>query len=115
MPSSFSIASSERCSPAKPNRSSRTRRSSSGSEASASRTACRAQRVARLLERVDRRRVGEEVAELPVAVLAHGLVEGHGRLDCAERLLDVLELEARRLGELLEGRLAPVLRLELGR
>src|SRR5207253_3745184 len=45
--------------------------------------------------------VGEQVAELALAVGADRLVQRHRRLDGAERLLDVPQLEAGRLGEVL--------------
>ena len=113
-PSSRPIVSSGCCSPPKPKRSSRIRRSVSGSlrercphglvgggTSSASSTGSVASRVC------------EQVAELAVAVVADRLVERHRSLDGAERLLDVLELEPCRLGELLVRRLAALLGFEL--
>ena len=61
-----------------------------------------------------RRLVGEEIAELGVAVGAEALVQ-RDRVDRVERLDDVLALEARRLGELVDRRLAAELRLKLRR
>ena len=58
-----------------------------------------AHRLDRLLGGIDRRLVGEQVAELRVAVRAEALVQGDG-IDRVECLRDVLELEPRRLGEL---------------
>src|SRR5439155_26277769 len=63
---------------------------------------------------IDRRLIGEEIAELRVAVRAEALVEGDG-VDRVERLDDVLELQPRRLRELLGRGLAAELRLELRR
>src|SRR5438552_3479064 len=60
-----------------------------------------AQRLGRLGLRIDGGRIGEQVAELALAVRADGLVQRHGRLDRAERLLHVTQLETGRLGELL--------------
>ena len=57
--------------------------------------------------------VCKEVSELTIAVLADRLVQGDRRLDCAERLLDVLLLVAAHGGELFTGRLAAMLDLEL--
>src|SRR5215203_1313270 len=58
-------------------------------------------RVPGLLGRVLGAGIGEQVAELTVALAADGLVERGRHLGDVERLLDVLELQARRLGELL--------------
>src|SRR5215212_9360982 len=74
-----------------------------------------AKRLLRLVERVDGLAVGEEIAELALVVGADGLVQGHGRLRGAERLVDVLERQARCLGELFLRRLAPELHLEPAR
>src|SRR5437763_12673372 len=71
-----------------------------------------ANRVHGLLCRVERRLVGEQVAELRVAVRAEALVE-RDRVDRVEGLDDVLDLEARGIGELVDRRLAPELRLQL--
>jgi hypothetical protein len=69
------------------------------------------QRVPGLDEWFDRGRIREQVAEFAVAVLADGLVERDGRLDRIEGLLDVLELEAGGLRQLLVRRLAAMLGL----
>src|SRR5256886_460419 len=76
--------------------------------------ALRAPRLDGLLGRIDGGLVGDQVAELRVAVRAEPLVQGDG-VDGVERLDDVLELEPRRLGQLLRGRLATKLCLQLGR
>src|SRR5437588_648172 len=55
-----------------------------------------AHRLHGLLGRIDRRLVGEQIAELRVAVRAEALVQGDG-IDRLERLHDVLELEPRRV------------------
>ena len=68
--------------------------------------------LAGLVGRIDRGRVGEQVAELAVALVADRPVQGDRRLDDAKRLLRVLQLHARRVGELLRRRLAAVLDLE---
>ena len=73
-----------------------------------------ADRLDSFLGGIDRRLVGEQVAELRVAVRAETLVQGDG-VDGVECLDDVLELEPRRLGELLRRRLAAQLGLQLGR
>src|SRR5919201_3885269 len=71
-------------------------------------------RIGRLLHRILGLRIREEVAELAVAVAADRMVQRHRRLDRAERLLDVLQLETRCRGELLlrrrraRGRLQPL-------
>src|SRR3954452_20220404 len=65
------------------------------------------------LGRVDGGLVGEQVAELRVAVRAEALVQ-RDRVDRVERLLDVLALEAGRLGQLVDGGLASELGLQLG-
>ena len=64
------------------------------------------QRLLRLVEGIRRITVGEEVTELALVVGAHRLVERHGGLRGPERLVDVLDREARRLGELVLRRLA---------
>ena len=63
------------------------------------------------LDRILAGRVGEEVAELLVAV-ADRLVERDRRLDGVERLLGVTQLQLRRLGKLLDGRRPAELGLE---
>src|SRR3954454_123687 len=73
-----------------------------------------ANRVDGLLGGVERRLVGEQVAELGVAVRAEALVE-RDRVDRVEGLDDMLDLEAGRIGELLARRLASELCLQLGR
>src|SRR6478609_414415 len=67
-----------------------------------------------LLGGIDRRLVGEQVAELGVAVGAEALVQGD-RVDRVEGLRDVLPLEAGRVGELVDRCLTTELRLELRR
>src|SRR4051794_13607353 len=74
-----------------------------------------AQRLLRLVERIRSLAVGEQVAELTFVVRADRLVQRHGRRRSRQRLLDVLEREARRLGELLLRRLAAELHLEPAR
>src|SRR5262245_9694931 len=61
--------------------------------------------LGRLALRVEGVRVGEQIAELALAVGADSLVQRHRRLDGAERLLDVAQLETRRLRELFPRRL----------
>src|SRR5262249_55706817 len=73
-----------------------------------------AERLARLLGRIDGRRAGEEVAELAVAVGPDRAVQRDGRVRRVERLLDVLQRELGCVRELLARRLAPELDLELG-
>src|SRR5437764_8100310 len=58
-------------------------------------------RVGSLLHRILSLGIGEEVAELAVAVAADRLIQRDGCHDCPERLLDVLQLETGRRGELL--------------
>src|SRR5581483_6343473 len=74
-----------------------------------------AQRLLRLVERIRSLAVGEEIAELALVVGADRLVQrdrcGGGR----QRLLDVLERETRRLGQLFLRRLAAELDLEPAR
>src|SRR6478609_9390280 len=53
-----------------------------------------------LVERIRGLAVGEEISELALVVRTHGLVERDGRGRGRERLLDVLDREAGRLGEL---------------
>src|SRR5262249_3848203 len=73
-----------------------------------------AHRVHGLLCRIGGGLVREQVAELGVAVGAEALVQ-RDRVDRVESLDDVLDLEARGLGELVDRRLAAELRLQLGR
>src|SRR5207247_8970060 len=70
------------------------------------------QRLLRLVERIGRLAVGEEVTELALVVRADGLVQRDRGLRGAERLVDVLDRQARRLRELVLGRLAAQLDLE---
>src|SRR5207237_7526117 len=63
-------------------------------------------RVRRLLGRVGRGRVAEEVAQLTVLARADRLVQRDRRVGGVERLVDVLERQARRLRQLLPRRLA---------
>ena len=65
-----------------------------------------------LLLGVDARAVGEQVAQLAVALAADLLVERHRRLDGVERLLGVMTLQAGRSDELVQIRRAAVLDLE---
>src|ERR1044072_5742179 len=74
-----------------------------------------AERLLGLFERVGRLAVGEEVAELTLVVRADGLVQRNRGLCGAERLVDVLDRKAGRLGELFLRRLAAVLHLEPAR
>ena len=69
-------------------------------------------RLLRLVERIGRVAVGEEITELALVVGADVLVQRDGRVSRAERLVDVLDREAGRLGELLLGGLAAELDLE---
>src|SRR4030095_16194738 len=64
-----------------------------------------AQRLLGLVERIRGLAVGEQIATLSLVVRAHRLVERDRRRRGAERLVDVLDRQARRLGELLLGRL----------
>ena len=66
----------------------------------------------RLLDRILDGAVGEEIAELPVAV-PDRLVQRDRRLDGVERLLDVVLLQLGRVRELLDRRRTAVGRLEL--
>src|SRR6185436_12465900 len=74
-----------------------------------------AERLLGLVERIGRLAVGEEVAELALVVRADRLVQRDGRGGRRERLVDVLDREARRLGELVLRRLATELDLEPAR
>jgi hypothetical protein len=65
-----------------------------------------------LVERIGRFPVGEQVAQLALVVRADRLVQRNGRLSGAERLVDVLDREAGRLGELVLRRLPAKLDLE---
>src|SRR6187455_1265934 len=65
-----------------------------------------AERLLGLVERVRGLAVREEVAALALVVRADRLVQRNGRMGGAEGLVDVLERETRRLGELLLRRLA---------
>src|SRR5687767_4292767 len=65
-----------------------------------------AERLLCLVERVGRLAVCEEVSELAFVVGADRLVERDGSLGSAQRLVDVLHRQARRLGELFLRRLA---------
>ena len=70
------------------------------------------QRLVGLVGRVDGAAVGEQVAELAVAVRADGLVQRDRSVRRRECLLDVRLLEARLLRELLDRRLTLELHLE---
>ena len=85
------IVSSDADSPPKPKRSSMMRRCRSGSVGDRALDALAAHRLDGLLGGIDRRLVGEEIAELGVAVGAEALVE-RDRVDRVERLDDVLGL-----------------------
>src|SRR5437764_3316272 len=74
-----------------------------------------AQRLLGLVERIGRFTVREEIAELALVVRADRLVQRDRRLGGAQRLVDVLERQARRVGELLLSRLAAELDLEPAR
>src|SRR5215212_3621704 len=74
-----------------------------------------AQRLLGLVERVDGVAVGEQVAQLALVVGADRLVQRHGGRRGGERLVDVLDRQARRLRELVLRRLAPELDLEAAR
>src|SRR5207249_1772188 len=71
-----------------------------------------AERLLGLVERIGGLAVGEQVAELALVVGADRLVQRDGRLGGAERLLDMLDRQARRLGELLARGFAAQLDLE---
>src|SRR5215203_7367650 len=70
------------------------------------------QRLLGLVERVDGVAVGEQVAQLALVVGADRLVERDGGRRGGERLVDVLDRQARRFRELVLRRLAPELDLE---
>src|SRR5215218_3173243 len=74
-----------------------------------------AERLLRLVERIGGLAVGEEIAELALVVGAHALVERDRSLGGAHRLVDVLDRQAGRLGELLLRRLTSELDLEPAR
>ena len=111
-PSSRSIASSDCCSPPKPAKLEdpplelRERLERSSNRLPAQRLSC-------LLDRIDRLRIREEIAELAISVHSDGLVQRHGSLDSAESFLDVLGLVSANSCELLHSRLTPMLELEL--
>src|SRR6188472_4643894 len=63
------------------------------------------ERLVGLLDRVGGGAVGEQVTEFAVTVRADGLVQRNRRLDGVERLLHMVQLEARRLRKLLDRRL----------
>ena len=111
-PSSAPIASSVHGSPSKPNRSSRIRRSRCGQRVERLADSLPAQRLLGLVERVRSLAVGEQIAELALVVGADGLVQRHGRLSGAERLLEMLHRDAGRLRELLARGFAAQLDLE---
>src|SRR5207248_3571143 len=71
-----------------------------------------AERLLRLVERIGGLAVGEEIAELALVVRADRLVQRDRRVGGGECLVDVLDRQAGRLGELLLRRLAPELDLE---
>ena len=100
-------------SPSKPKRSSRRRRSRSRQLGEGEYAPTRRAGDSSASSRDRGARVGEEIAELAVAVVSDRLVQRDGRLDRLERLLDVLEREPGRLRELLDGRLRGRARLEL--
>src|SRR5438552_1702923 len=64
-----------------------------------------AQRLSRLGLGIDRGRIGEQIAEFALAIGAHRLVQRHGRLDGAERLFHVAQLESGCLGQIFLRRL----------
>src|SRR6266508_2150977 len=70
-------------------------------------------RRGRLLDRIARGRVVEQIAELSVVLVADPLVQRDVRLGRVERLVHVQEREAGCLGELLACRVAAKLRLQL--
>src|SRR6266566_3452165 len=74
-----------------------------------------AQRLLGLVERIRRLAVGEEIAELALVVRADRLVQRDRRLGGAQRLVDVLQRQTCRVGELLLCRLAAQLDLEPAR
>ncbi len=71
-----------------------------------------AQRLLGFVERIRSLAVGEEIAELTLVVGTHGLVQRDRSLRCAKRLVDMLNRQSGRLGELVLRRLAPELDLE---
>src|SRR6266516_678180 len=73
------------------------------------------ERLLGLVERVGGLAVGEEVAELALVIRADRLVQGDRRLRGAERLVDVLDRQAGRLGKLFLRRLAAELDFEPAR
>src|SRR6266516_1567185 len=73
------------------------------------------ERLLGLVERVGSLAVGEEIAELALVIRPEGLVQRDRRLGGTERFVDVLDRQARGLGELLLRRLATELDLEPAR
>src|SRR5581483_3513280 len=74
-----------------------------------------AQRLLRLVERIRRLAVGEQVAELALVVGADRLVQRDRRVGRRQRLVDVLDRQAGRLRQLVLRRLTPQLDLEPAR
>src|SRR4051794_39885324 len=74
-----------------------------------------AERLLRLVERIGGLAVGEQIAELALVVGADRLVQRDRRRGRRKRLLDMLDREACRLGQLFLRRLAPELDLEPAR
>src|SRR5581483_12477105 len=74
-----------------------------------------AQRLLCLVERIRRLAVGEEIAELALVVGAHRLVQGDRSGRGRKGLVDVLDWQARRLGELVLRGLTAELDLEPAR
>src|SRR5256714_8811158 len=72
----------------------------------------RCERCRRLLERLGRLRILEQVRELAVVVLTDGLVQRRGYVCRCQRLLDLPAREPGGLGELVLGRTAPELGFE---
>ena len=113
IPSSRSIASSDFCSPAKPKRSSRICRSSSGNLRSAARTACLRNVVPACSAGSAASGSAKSSPSSPFALAADGLIQRYRRLDGAQSFVDVDELVSRGRCQLLRRRLASVLHLEL--
>ena len=88
------------------------RRSRSGSASSALRTPCLRSDSSASSNGSGGLAVGEEIAQLALVVGADALVQRHGGLRGRERLVDVLDREARGLGQLLARRVAAELDLE---
>src|SRR4051812_10649684 len=74
-----------------------------------------AERLLRLVERVGRLAIREEVAQLALVVGAHRLVQRDGRGRGRESLVDVLDRQSGRFGELVLRRFAAQLDLEPAR